>query len=129
MRTLLEFLQFPMYVDVRPTCRQQGFLSWEEVGRWYSGLEKTPRSPSPEVRAKAEELTTGLNDDNRRIEALYDFAAKKIKYLSLVSLGIGGYVPQLASETLTNGYGDCKDKAVAFGGSFRSRRGSMRRRF
>ena len=66
--------------------------------------------PSPEVKAKADELTNGLNSDSERVEALYNFVAKKIKYISLVSLGIGGYEPHSAEETINNGYGDCKDK-------------------
>jgi Flp pilus assembly protein TadD len=85
------------------------FSSWEEVGRWYAGLEKDRREPSKEVRAKAAELTKGLNSDLDKAEALYDFVAKNFRYVSL-SLGLARYQPQAAGDVLHNQYGDCKDK-------------------
>jgi tetratricopeptide (TPR) repeat protein len=85
------------------------FSSWEEVGRWYAGLEKDRRAPSKEVRAKAAELTKGMDTDLGKTEALYDFVAKNFRYVSL-SLGLARYQPQAAGDVLHNQYGDCKDK-------------------
>ena len=85
------------------------FVSWEQIGRWYASLEKDRRVPTPEVRAKAEELTKGLNNDMDKVEALYDFVAKNFRYVSL-SLGVGRYQPHAAGDVLHNQYGDCKDK-------------------
>ncbi|MGA9307041.1 MAG: DUF3857 domain-containing protein, partial [Candidatus Sulfotelmatobacter sp.] len=85
------------------------FSSWEEVGRWYAGLERERREPSKEVRAKAAELTKGLTTDLDKTEALYDFVAKNFRYVSL-SLGLARYQPQAAGDVLHNQYGDCKDK-------------------
>ena len=85
------------------------FESWEQIGRWYAELEKDRRKPTPEVRAKAQELTKGLNTDLEKTEALYDFVAKNFRYVSL-SLGVGRYQPHAASDVLHNQYGDCKDK-------------------
>src|ERR1035441_4463219 len=53
--------------------------------------------PSAEVRAKAQELTKGMNGDLEKTEALYDFVAKNFRYVSL-SLGVGRYQPHVASE-------------------------------
>ncbi|MGA2051649.1 MAG: transglutaminase domain-containing protein, partial [Terracidiphilus sp.] len=61
---------------------------------------------------EAHELTKNSKTDLERIEALYNFAAKRIRYMSLVSFGIGGSEPRSASETLHNAYGDCKDKTA-----------------
>jgi hypothetical protein len=88
------------------------FTNWEEVGRWYAALEKNRRITTPEIRAKADELTEGLHSDLEKVEAIYDFVAKKIKYLSLMSLGVGGYVPSSADDVLRKGSGDCKDKVT-----------------
>jgi tetratricopeptide (TPR) repeat protein len=93
----------------RPDIQLTTFESWEQVGRWYASLEKDRRAPSPEVRAKAQELTKGLNGDLQKTEALYDFVAKNFRYVSL-SLGVGRYQPHAASEVLHDQYGDCKDK-------------------
>ena len=95
--------------DERPDVQLTTFASWEEMGRWYAALEKDRRIPSPEVRAKAQELTKGLNSDLEKTEALYDFVAKNFRYVSL-SLGLGRYQPHPASDVLHNQYGDCKDK-------------------
>jgi len=93
------------HLDIQLTT----FVNWEQVGLWYAGLEKDRRVPSPEVRAKADELTKGLSDDLDKVQALYDFVAKNFRYVSL-SLGAGRYQPHAATDVLHNQYGDCKDK-------------------
>ena len=95
--------------DDRPDIQLTTFETWEQVGRWYATLERDRRAPTPEVRAKAEEITKGLNTDLAKTEALYDFVAKNFRYVSL-SLGLGRYQPHAASEVLHDQYGDCKDK-------------------
>jgi tetratricopeptide (TPR) repeat protein len=95
--------------DDKPDIQLTTFESWEQIGRWYAGLEQDRRKPSPEVRAKAQELTKGLNTDLEKTEALYDFVAKNFRYVSL-SLGVGRYQPHAASDVLHDQYGDCKDK-------------------
>jgi len=93
----------------QPDIQLTTFGSWEEIGRWYESLEKDRRAPSAEVRAKAEELTKGLDSDLSKTEALYDFVAKNFRYVSL-SLGLGRYQPHASGDVLHNQYGDCKDK-------------------
>src|SRR5271165_2359959 len=95
--------------DDRPDVQMTTFETWEQIGRWYADLEKDRRAPTPEVRAKAQELTKGLNTDLDKTEALYDFVAKNFRYVSL-SLGVGRYQPHAASDVLHDQYGDCKDK-------------------
>ena len=95
--------------DERPDIQLTTFETWEQIGRWYASLEKDRRAPSSEVRAKAQELTKGLNTDMEKVEALYDYVAKNFRYVSL-SLGVGRYQPHAASEVLHDQYGDCKDK-------------------
>ena len=95
--------------DDRPDIQLTTFETWEQIGRWYASLEKDRRAPIADVRAKAEELTKGLNTDLEKTEALYDFVAKNFRYVSL-SLGVGRYQPHAASDVLHDQYGDCKDK-------------------
>ncbi|MGC2328668.1 MAG: DUF3857 domain-containing protein [Candidatus Sulfotelmatobacter sp.] len=95
--------------DEHPDIQLTTFATWEQIGRWYAELEKDRRVPSPEVRAKAEELTKGLSSDLDKTEALYDYVAKNFRYVSL-SLGVGRYQPHAAGDVLHNQYGDCKDK-------------------
>jgi tetratricopeptide (TPR) repeat protein len=95
--------------ELTPDVQLSSFASWEEVGRWYAGLEKDRRVPSKDVKAKADELTKGKQSDLAKIEALYDYTALNFRYVSL-ALGIGRYQPHSADEVLHNQYGDCKDK-------------------
>jgi transglutaminase-like putative cysteine protease len=95
--------------EERPDIQLTTFVSWEQIGRWYAALEKDRRAPSPEVRAKADELTKGLDTQLDKVQALYDFVAKNFRYVSL-SLGVGRYQPHAASDVLHDQYGDCKDK-------------------
>jgi len=47
----------------------------EQIGLWVRRSRERPPRPLAEVRAKAEELTKGLNTDLDKVEALYDFVA------------------------------------------------------
>lgn len=95
--------------DERPDIQLTTFESWEQIGRWYAQLEKDRRMPTPEVRAKADELTKDYSSEMDKIQALYDYVAKNFRYVSL-SLGVGRYQPHAAADVLHDQYGDCKDK-------------------
>jgi len=92
-----------------PDVQLTTFSSWEELGRWYAGLERERRVPSSEIRSKQEALTQGLTTDSEKIQALYDYVATNFRYVSL-SLGVGRYQPHAAADVFHNQYGDCKDK-------------------
>ena len=92
-----------------PSVMFSTFQNWGEVAEWYAQLEKERRVPSPEVRAKAEEITRDLHTDEERARALYYWVSQNIRYVSL-SFGIGRYEPHAAGAVLANRYGDCKDK-------------------
>jgi tetratricopeptide (TPR) repeat protein len=95
--------------EEHPDIQLTTFVSWAQIGLWYASMEKDRRAPSPEVRAKAEELTKGMTTDLDKVQALYDYVAKNFRYVSL-SLGVGRYQPHAAGDVLHNQYGDCKDK-------------------
>ena len=92
-----------------PAVQMTTFESWDQLGRWYAGLEKDRRTPDAEIRAKAAELTKGKTADLDKIEALYDYVATNFRYISL-SFGVGRFQPHAASDVMHNEYGDCKDK-------------------
>jgi tetratricopeptide (TPR) repeat protein len=98
-----------------PDVQLTTFASWDQVGRWYAGLERDRRAPSPEVRARAEQLTNGRATELEKLQAIYDYVAKNFRYVSL-SFGLGRYQPHSAAEVLANQYGDCKDKHTLLAG-------------
>lgn len=93
----------------QPDMLLSTFQSWDEVGRWYSSLQRDRVKPSSEIQAKAAELTKGANDDLAKIRALYNFVSSRYRYIG-IAFGIGRYQPHSAAEVLANQYGDCKDK-------------------
>ena len=72
-------------------------------------LQKEPLQVTPAIRAKAADLTRGLQTDDEKIHAIYDFVSLRFHYIGL-DFGIGRYQPHAAEDVLENGYGDCKDK-------------------
>jgi tetratricopeptide (TPR) repeat protein len=94
-----------------PDVQITTFKNWDEVAQWYSALEKGRADPTPEIRAKAQELTKDRATNLEKMQALYNYVAKNIRYVSL-SFGLGRYQPHTAAEVFKNQYGDCKDKDV-----------------
>jgi len=95
--------------EKKPDVQLTTFAGWEEVARWYAKLEQGRTDPTPEIRTKTAELIQGRTTDLEKIEALYDYVSKNIRYVSL-SFGIGRFQPHSAGEIFANQYGDCKDK-------------------
>ncbi|HZT72397.1 MAG TPA: DUF3857 domain-containing protein [Terriglobales bacterium] len=92
-----------------PDVQLTTFSSWAAVGAWYAGLQKSQLRVTPALAALAARLTAGQTSERGKAEALYDYVAKTIRYVSL-SFGIGRYQPHAAEQVLANEYGDCKDQ-------------------
>ncbi len=96
-----------------PDLELSSFQSWEEVGRWYGGLQVERIKPTLEIRAKAAELTKNATDEAARIRAIYAYVSTQFRYIG-IDFGIGRYQPHAAADVLGNQYGDCKDKHTLF---------------
>jgi hypothetical protein len=94
-------------------------LAWSTIAHWYDGLSRDRYVLSAEVRAKLREVTAGVATRRDTIRAVHGWVARDIRYVS-VSLGLGGYQPRPPHETMTTGFGDCKDKATLFIAGLRS---------
>ena len=92
-----------------PEVQISSFQSWEDVGRWYDSLQQDRIKPTPEIRAKAADLTKGLANESQKVHAIYNYVSTQFRYIA-VDFGIGRYQPHSASDVLGNQYGDCKDK-------------------
>ncbi len=85
--------------------------TWKSVGEWFTDLSKDRLVATPEITAKAQELTAGKTDFYDKTEAIGEFVQKQVRYFA-VEVGIGGYQPHAAGDVFHNRYGDCKDKAA-----------------
>ncbi len=94
-----------------PAIELTSFATWDEVAKWYSGLQRDRTAAAAEVHSQALELTSAHEKQSDKIQALYDFVSQKIRYVNL-PLGLDGYQPHTPAEVLANQYGDSKDKHV-----------------
>lgn len=85
--------------------------TWRGIGEWYAQLSKDRLLPSPEIAAKAQELTAGKSDFFEKTEAIAEFLQKELRYVA-IEVGVGGLQPHAAADVFRNRYGDCKDKAT-----------------
>jgi hypothetical protein len=84
---------------------------WRAIGQWATTLEEHRPDPTPEITAKAQELTAGAPDLYAKLSRITDYIQKNIRYF-IVSKGIGGWQAHYAGDIFRNRYGDCKDKAT-----------------
>lgn len=92
-----------------PQIQVTSFQSWDEFGKWFGEIQRDRIAPTPEIRARAAELTKGLQTDSEKAQALYDYVARQFRYVGL-EFGIGRLQAHPAASVMANGYGDCKDK-------------------
>lgn len=92
-----------------PPVQISTFRSWDELGQWWGGLEAERAVVTPELRAKAADLTKDAKSDREKVQELYKYVALNFRYVS-ISFGLGRVQPHDADDVFQNGYGDCKDK-------------------
>jgi tetratricopeptide (TPR) repeat protein len=90
-----------------PDVRVTTFKDWAALAGWFRPLLHP--APDAAVRAKVAEVTKGLTDRPSQVQAIYDYVATQIRYVSL-SFGVGRFKPHAPADVLKNQYGDCKDK-------------------
>ena len=95
--------------EFHPDVQLTTFQNWDEVGQWYANLQKDRIVPDEKIKVKAEEVIKGLQSEQDKVRALYEYVSKNFRYVSL-SLGQGRYQPHPAADVMVNQYGDCKDK-------------------
>src|SRR5207244_11556112 len=79
---------------------------------WYARVSKLTDEVTPELAAKAKELTREAATGREKILALYNYVTG-LRYVA-VPLGVNSYRPHAAANVFKNQFGDCKDKANLF---------------
>ncbi|HEX6850135.1 MAG TPA: hypothetical protein VF139_01920 [Candidatus Polarisedimenticolaceae bacterium] len=84
---------------------------WEDLARWFSKTAAGSAIPGEEVRRAAAQVPLAKGDFARDVEAAGRFVRDRVRYITQ-DVGIGGYRPRPAEETVRTLYGDCKDKGT-----------------
>ncbi|HVR20745.1 MAG TPA: DUF3857 domain-containing protein, partial [Polyangiaceae bacterium] len=87
------------------------YKSWDDLGRWYWGLVKDQFDLDDETRALAQKIAKDKKTDIEKVKAVYDWVTRNTRYVAL-EFGIYGFKPRRCVQTVTRGWGDCKDKAT-----------------
>ncbi len=85
--------------------------SWEEFSNWWRKKIAGKTEPDESIKRKVAELTKDLSTSKEKMEAIFDYVKREIRYVS-IDLGKSGYEPENAKKVFENKYGDCKDKST-----------------
>lgn len=85
--------------------------SWEEFSHWWRKKIKEKTEPDEGIRKKVAELARDLSTPREKVEAIFDYIKREIRYVS-IDFGKSGYEPENARKVFENKYGDCKDKST-----------------
>jgi len=92
-----------------PDVALTSFASWQELGKWFASNAKAATAISPELVAKAQQLTAANRTGAEKIRAIYDFVAKQIRLVRIPPEQTQ-YRIHDAAKILAAGYGDAYDK-------------------
>lgn len=92
--------------DYSPLFEVTSFPSWAAVGNAYWARARSKATVTPLVKKVADQVAGKLHGW-RAVKALFAWDSANIRYVGL-ELGVGGFVPISATQTLKTGYGDCK---------------------
>ncbi|QCX40175.1 DUF3857 domain-containing protein [Aureibaculum algae] len=82
--------------------------NWQEFGKWMYDNLIVSRTALPEsTKNKIKQMVTGIDDPVEKAKIIYNYVQEKTRYIS-VQVGIGGWMPMLATDVDKLGYGDCK---------------------
>jgi transglutaminase-like putative cysteine protease len=84
---------------------------WPALVEWFLKLAAGTEVVTPEIRAAAERATAGAATVPERIHAVARYVRDSVRYTARL-VGIGGYRPESAAETLRTLHGECKAKAT-----------------
>ena len=101
----------PPWGDVAFSVMVTTVTSWDEFSLWWRRKIDGKTDSNGAIRDKVAELTRNLSTPEERIEALFDYVKREVRYVSL-ELGKSGYEPASARDVFENKYGDCKDKST-----------------
>lgn len=115
----LETAMFDFYEN-SPKVAVTSFKNYEELGAAYWSEAVKKSTVTPEIQTLADEITKDIKEPQAQAYAIYEWANKNVRYLSIV-LERGGWIPHDATQILANRYGDCKDYSTLLNALLRAK--------
>jgi hypothetical protein len=101
----------PDYNDVHTWMEVSSVDSWQDIAKWFWGLQSPQAKPTDAIKKTVSTLIAGKQTDEEKARAIYDWVANRTRYVGL-EFGISAFKPHSAAEVHDKLYGDCKDKAT-----------------
>ena len=97
--------------DFAPAVHVTTFPDRTDLAAAYQRAAYPRTEPTPSIHALAAELTTGAVSQKDKVQRLYNWVSRHVRYVSM-AVGAGGFIPHMAQSILDHRYGDCKDHVV-----------------
>ncbi|MEO8180617.1 MAG: DUF3857 domain-containing protein [Deltaproteobacteria bacterium] len=101
----------PPWSEVLGFVHVSTYPSYRDLGAWYWGLSRDALSLDGATRELTQRIAQGATTTRAKVEAVYNWVVKNTRYVAL-EFGIYGYKPRRSVQTVSRGWGDCKDKAA-----------------
>lgn len=101
----------PPWAEVLGFVHVSTYSTWNQLGRWYWGLVRDQLDLDQKTRDLLSELVKDKTTTEEKVKAVYAWVTKNTRYVAL-EFGIYGYKPRRCVQTVSRGWGDCKDKAT-----------------
>lgn len=86
------------------------FNTLQDQYNWYKTITGLMTNDKELIKAKANDITKGLQDDMQKVRAVLYWVHDNIRYVAFED-GIAGFKPDEAQNVLNKKYGDCKGMA------------------
>jgi len=96
---------------IYPTIEYSQYDSWSEVADWASDLFHLENTPNHEQWASWVQELSKLPGKSEQAAAALKMVQDRIRYVG-IEVGMNSHMPHSPDETLSLGYGDCKDKSL-----------------
>ncbi|AZQ82649.1 DUF3857 domain-containing protein [Colwellia sp. Arc7-635] len=103
--------EMPSLDDILPTVHLSTIQDWSTVNRWFNTLYLPTQKSDETIVELAKTIFHQDMNEYEKIKAVFDYMQKNVRYIG-AHVNRGGYKPHLASEVLSQAYGDCKDQTV-----------------
>jgi len=101
----------PPWSEVLGFVHVSTYPSYKDIGAWYWGLSRDQLELDTTTRELTHRIAAGKTTVREKVEAVYNWVVKNTRYVAL-EFGIYGYKPRRSVQTVSRGWGDCKDKAA-----------------
>lgn len=114
LEPLIEEPAMPNYREIAPGIQGALFEKYDYLYDWLGSFQKSRIAVTPDIEAEVNTVIAGKTTLEEKISAIYLYAQRNIRYISIKGSISSSQTGHPAFETFKNKYGDCTDKSILF---------------